>query len=52
LIQTGSLCKSCADAKKLATELQQEKAKREKLEKDLEKIQEFINRGGLELLKK
>jgi len=37
---------------KLSEELQQEKAKREKLEKDMEKIQEFISLGGLNLLKK
>lgn len=52
LIQSGSLCKQCADAKKIKEELQQEKEKREKLEKDMEKITKFIEMGGLELLKK
>lgn len=37
---------------KLNEELQQEKEKREKLEKDMEKIQKFIEMGGIELLKK
>lgn len=36
----------------LKKELEQEKQRREKLEKDMEKIQEFIKLGGIELLKR
>lgn len=45
LIQAGSLCKQCAEIKDL-------KARNATIQTDMEKIQEFIKLGGLELLKK
>ncbi len=44
LIQSGNLCKQCAEIKEL-------KERNATMMKDMEKIQEFIKLGGLELLK-
>ncbi len=58
MIETGTLCIYCKDAKKLEesnAELKERLDKRdadyEDLKKDMEKIQEFIKMGGMELLK-
>ncbi len=45
LIQSGSLCKQCTEIKEL-------KERNTVMMKDMEKIQKFIEMGGMELLKK
>jgi integrase/recombinase XerD len=52
LIQAGSLCKTCEDAKRLSEENATLKADVETMRKDMEKINQFIAMGGMELLKK
>ncbi len=52
LIQSGSLCKTCEDSKKLSEENSALKSEMETMRKDMAKIQEFIKMGGMELLKR